>query len=57
MRGDKWSETVAIVSDKLNEENIPYVIMSSEALGKVSEVDMLRQWKDYICGHYRYPKH
>ncbi|MFH1584413.1 MAG: DUF1287 domain-containing protein, partial [Actinomycetota bacterium] len=57
LRGDKWSETLAIVSDKLNEENIPYVIMSSEDLGKVSEVDMLREWKDYICGHYRYPKH
>lgn len=40
----------------IDEENIPYLIMSSEDLGKVLEVDILRQWKDYICGHYRYPK-
>lgn len=56
MSGDEWSDIVAMVSDNLSDEGVPLVITSLEALGEVSEIEMLLKYKDNICGHYRYPK-
>ncbi len=41
------------ISPNTNQEGVPLVIMTSEELGKASEVDVLLDYK--IVGHYRYP--
>jgi hypothetical protein len=51
--GDELSDTVGIVSDKLNEKGIPYIITSADPPGYVSELNWLTEKS--ISGHYRYP--
>ena len=52
--GDELSDTVGIISDKLTEDGIPYVITSADPPGYVSELNWLTE--KTISGHYRYPK-
>jgi hypothetical protein len=52
--GDELSDTVGIISDKLTEDGIFYVITSADPPGYVSELNWLTE--KTISGHYRYPK-
>ena len=51
--GDELSDTVGIISDKLTEKGVPYVITSADPPGYVAELDWLME--KTISGHYRYP--
>ncbi|MDZ7837115.1 MAG: DUF1287 domain-containing protein [Actinomycetota bacterium] len=42
-----------IISPNTNDQGVPLVIMTSQELGKVSEVDVLLEYD--ILSHYRYP--
>jgi len=42
-----------IISPHTSDQGVPLVIMTSKELGKVSEVDVLLDYK--VVGHYRYP--
>lgn len=46
-------DVVGIISSHKNDRGVPLVIMCTKDLGKLSEVDVLEEYK--IKGHYRYP--
>lgn len=46
-------DVVGIISSRKNDKGVPLVIMCTKELGKLSEVDVLEEYK--IKGHYRYP--
>jgi uncharacterized protein YijF (DUF1287 family) len=46
-------DVAGMVSNNKNEKGIPFVIMITSELGKISEVDALTEME--VSGHYRYP--
>lgn len=48
-----YADLGGFISPHASDEGIPLVIMISSEFGKVSEVDVLMEYK--IVGHYRYP--
>ena len=48
-----YADLGGFVSPRTNEEGVPLVIMISSEFGKISEVDVLTEYK--IVGHFRYP--
>ncbi|MDD3629000.1 MAG: DUF1287 domain-containing protein [Candidatus Humimicrobiaceae bacterium] len=49
-----YSDLAGFISPHTSDDGIPLVIMISSELGRISEVDVLMEYK--IVGHYRYPQ-
>ena len=50
---DPYQDLGGFISSRSNDNGVPLVIMISKDFGKVSEVDVLSEYK--VVGHYRYP--